>query len=182
MLIGEMPDLTKALYKFIRFASVDTEGPIKDTKTLIIALQNRVTLPPKTCWISYLIKDIKRRGSNITEYDTTNEQSIIQTHWIAEVEISFWDDDEKYLLRAISLNTLANSFEGANFFKRQELCIVGCSDPQIIGYVNEMDQYGKRILVTLSIEFTTKVRISTKGSSGPLGTFLENVDVHHPPR
>lgn len=180
------PDVYGAVFDFINAFVVD---PPLDV--ILRGDQNRSALPSGTN--DYAVMTViseARRGSSVK---TLSDNSLtIQKLVLCDVQIDIRSDDGPRAQNAASLIELwARDEFGIRFFKNYSISVTGATSPQDLTFVDESNQFVKRFMVTLNLEYWVSTSIEAPSfetvsikQNDPVvapENYFENVDVHHPP-
>jgi hypothetical protein len=181
----EVPDVKGAVWDLVIWGGVDSEGSRLDPGRVFHGRQNRTSLPPGSeeyAVITHLSS--ARVGTNIETYLPDAEEASVSTHWTADFQVDFCSSSARTAFeRATSFESLASSAAGALFLQGRGVNLIesgGLRD--LSGYV-DAEQFVCRAQTVLRVEYGSRIGLAQEGSAGPLlGRYIENVDVHHPPK
>lgn len=182
------PDVYGAIFDFI---AAFVTPPFAE---VVRGDQNRVSLPEETNEYILITKIVEtRRGSNVHSFeapapdaDGTLSASKLT---LCDVQIDVRSDKGPRAQEAASLIELwARDEIGIRFFQPYGISVTGCTSPQDMAFIDESNQFVKRFMVTLSLEYWETVSIAMPFfddvtlKPDPPRSYFENIDVHHPPQ
>jgi hypothetical protein len=181
-----MVDYMGALYDLIVECLTLAKLPLAADR-IYRAWPNRVALPKGDNEFAVMTPiSLVRRGTNVERYDGVKEVVTLWALYLADVQVDFWGGGDKCLERAMALEIMARSPLSIGFMRERDLkvgvidCPGGVKDLTTTG---DADQYVRRAVVTIQLEFWNSLEAEQWGTLGPLlFEYFENVDVHHPPK
>lgn len=172
-------DLYGAVYAFLAGCCT----PALDPQNIIRGWENRVSLPPGT--EEYAVMTIvkhQRHGTTVegegTEPGTLELRELVEV----TVRLDFCSAGDNARRRAQTVETLARSPAGANWFRRRHgLGCLYADAPADRSFAGTGEQFVRRWTTALHLTHWRVLALREDFFTTARLTRLENVDVHHPP-
>jgi hypothetical protein len=117
-------------------------------------------------------------------YQSEGERLTVLALYLADVQVDFWGADERCFERALALEAWARSEFGTAFLASRGVSVIDCpGGVKDMTMVGDADQYVRRAMATIQLEFWSGAAAEELSTPGPLEfKHFENVDEHHPPK
>ena len=179
------PDIYGAVYDFVeRWAYPGLESPC-----IFRDASNDAARPAGSNEFAIIsVLGSTRRGTTIERFNNTNapdenpEQIQLRTLYDCLVQIDLYSDDDEARRRAHTLETMARTSVGVNFFKKPYG--IGCNyadDVRELSCTDESRRMVHRYMVTLHLTYWGGVDIGSAWFKDATLNRVEDVDAHHPP-
>lgn len=157
--------MQKAVYEFIAaFTNIEKNNIIK-------GWQNTNILPPLTeSYAVFTSINASRRGTNVEKYIPDNNSLILEKSNMVDYQIDIVASDADTARNNVSsLETVARSATGVDFFNNYNINLLYAEDARAIETISKTDNYVNRYMITLHLEEINTVTV--------LQDYFDNVEV-----
>lgn len=144
-----------AVYEFIAaFTNIERNNIIK-------GWQNTNILPPLTeSYAVFTSINASRRGTNVEKYVPDNNSLILEKSNMVDYQIDIVASDAETARNNVSsLETVARSATGADFFNNYNINLLYAEDARAIETISKTDNYVNRYMLTLHLEEINTVTV-----------------------